>query len=536
MLNEKWIKFENTVGGLKFAVVIISFFTLSMIVGTFVESYYGTLFANRLIYKSYFFMFIQVGLFLSIFMAALLRLPPQKRLYGFYTIHSGLLITCAGSFLTFYSGIDGSITLYPQQPARTISLNEDTLLIQYPDKAKKVVFELPKAAFQTTIDKTYKDVKIEEYLPFSETRLEWLPPTNNYHSNQEFHSSQYFLYNDNVSQEIYFTLHPDGLDFPTSVQLGPLTIHYLSGALSRCFKQNIKDKWIIWNQEESDCYFPGERKVDVHSTDKGNKFLVLKHNQELYSFFPDFSPWPISQDFKTDKNSPLRVFSLKLLQKKPQLLIFGKSAAYYSDEKWTLKDIEINKDGTGQIELPWMDFKLKLIRHESKLTPQKVPYYVLPIQNDGALIKGDQKAVKLKIKDKSYWVTDKYPLGINIDGEKVIFNITKAKINLPYEFSLTRFKKDVDPGTTTAASYESFVRVFDENGSSDHHVYMNNPYKRDDLTFYQASFFQVAENVYGSILSVNMDPGRWMKYFGSFLLVFGSMWHYFLNRKKSRKL
>ena len=122
MRSLSWNKIERTVGGLKFAVIAICTFTVSMIVGTFLESTYGTEFANRFLYKSFFFMFLQFILFLSIAMAALLRLPPKKRLYGFYTIHTGLILMGGGAFITFYSGIDGTITLLPGTPSRDIVL------------------------------------------------------------------------------------------------------------------------------------------------------------------------------------------------------------------------------------------------------------------------------------------------------------------------------------------------------------------------------------------------------------------------------
>ena len=79
-------KIEKKIGTLKFAVIIISLFSIFMIVGTFIESYYGTDFANRIIYKRWPFMLIQLSIFLSIFFAAMLRLPPKKRLYGFYRV------------------------------------------------------------------------------------------------------------------------------------------------------------------------------------------------------------------------------------------------------------------------------------------------------------------------------------------------------------------------------------------------------------------------------------------------------------------
>ena len=64
-----WKYFERTIGSLKFAVIIMILFTLGMTIGTFLESYYGTDFANRMIYKTFWFMGIQFFMFLSIVFA-----------------------------------------------------------------------------------------------------------------------------------------------------------------------------------------------------------------------------------------------------------------------------------------------------------------------------------------------------------------------------------------------------------------------------------------------------------------------------------
>ncbi len=45
--------FETTVSHVKFAVVIILLFTVALVFGTFMESYHGADYANRLVYKSW---------------------------------------------------------------------------------------------------------------------------------------------------------------------------------------------------------------------------------------------------------------------------------------------------------------------------------------------------------------------------------------------------------------------------------------------------------------------------------------------------
>ena len=57
--------------------------------------------------------------------------------------------------------------------------------------------------------------------------------------------------------------------------------------------------------------------------------------------------------------------------------------------------------------------------------------------------------------------------------------------------------------------------------------------KYDGLTFYQASYFE-APKTPTALLSVNLDPGRPIKYLGSLLLVLGAIWHFYLRRKKTK--
>jgi hypothetical protein len=121
--------------------------------------------------------------------------------------------------------------------------------------------------------------------------------------------------------------------------------------------------------------------------------------------------------------------------------------------------------------------------------------------------------------------------------KKIRLSLEKKTLKLPYEISLDRFKMDKDPGTENPASYESYVKLLDgrtDTASSSHHVYMNNPLKYDGMTFYQASYFPFGESDFGSVFSVNFDPGRPLKYLGSLLLVLGSIWHYIIRRKSKR--
>jgi hypothetical protein len=523
-------KFERTIGGLKFAVIIISLFAIALTFGTFMESYHGTEFANRLVYKSWWFMVLQGCMFMSILMATLIRLPFKKPLYGFYVIHAGLIILFIGSFITYISGVDGSIQLLPNTPANKVMISEELLRIEYPKRNKVITFPLPFNAYPTEINSSYQDVTVKTFLPSAENTLIW-----NKSDQKVDHAGTYLIFNNErgISQEVTLALNPAS-DFKSTNKLGLLNIHYMPKTLSKCFGLNSKSGYIIWNTDINECYTPEQKNVKVGKTDQGNKFIAFEYKKTWLKFFPDFSPLPINDDLSRREDTPFRVFSRKIFEEKPHLFIFGESIAYYKKrkKKWLVKEFN-----DGVIKLPWMNFSLRLLEHRDGAYPVKVPSFIKPIQDSGKIIAGDMKAVKVSLFNKDYWVSSESPLMLDNGKEQIRFRITQKQLLLPYQINLDRFKMDQNPGTKDPASYESFVSLLDgrtNTGSESHHVYMNNPLKYDGFTFYQSSYFPIGPEEYGSVFSVNFDPGRPIKYLGSLLLVLGSIWHYIIRRKRKK--
>lgn len=311
--------------------------------------------------------------------------------------------------------------------------------------------------------------------------------------------------------------------------MGPLAVHYLPASMSDCFGNADKSGIVFWESRSKFCKTPMDYGAEIKKTKAGNRFVVIREAGQLLTFFPDLSPWPLDSSLKPVQDTTLRIFNRKLFEKSPNLFLFGKKAAYFEDEKWTTVDL-----GVDPVDLPWMGFELVLMRHEDEKFPTQEPYYVTPIQSKGALIKGGQKALKIQVRDKEYWVTDSKPISLLIDGKKVNIGIVKKVLTLPFEFVLKNFKMDKDPGTNNPASYESFVTLFTKDGPSKHHIYMNNPLKYSGFTFYQASYTPNNDGSYSSTLSANVDQGRPIKYFGSLLLVLGSIWHYVITRKRKK--
>lgn len=521
---------NSILGTMKFAVVIILLFALALVYGTFMESYHGRDFANKLVYKSWWFMGMQFLMFLSILTATLARLPLKKKLYGFYTLHLGLLVIFIGSFLTYVTGIDGMLELMPNQPANRVQLQEDQFVVMYPEGQVKA-FNLPGSAFKSSIGYKEPGLIIKEYLPFSKLERRWKESA----AKAIETSSVYTLFNEMVSQELALSLHPQS-DFESTQKLGPLSVHYMPKSLYKCFVQPSDSGFIIWDTSDNSCHSAEEKGHEVGETPTKNRFMLVKEGKEYLKFFPDFSPLPLNDDLSKRTDTPYRAFSKRLFEQRPNLFLFGDSAVYYTKRKgWRGVDL---KQG-APVGLPWMNFKLILEKDRKDAYPIELPVYTRPIQDSGEVIEGGIKAVKIEFYGDEYWVRSDAPLALaNAKGEQMRFQIKSKEIFLPYQITLDRFKMDTNPGTNDPASYESFVSLLDGRNrapAQKFHVFMNNPLKYDDFTFYQSSYFQIGPDEYGSAFSVNYDPGRPLKYLGSLLLVFGSSWHFFIRRRKKRR-
>jgi hypothetical protein len=512
---------ELLFGNVKFAVVIILIFAFYLGFGTFMESYHGTDYANRLVYKSYPFISLQTLMFISILIATLHRLPAKKNLYGFYVLHLGLLTLFIGSFVTYWAGVDGSMALNPNTAVKAITLNDDILKITIPKEEKEISVTLPYKSGESKLNLEYEDIKIKRYLPFAEDSLSWV-----HEKKLPSLSGRYRLFNNNFGENITLSLHPLS-DFPSTTQLGLLSAHLLPTTLADCFVIKNNTNFLIWDGLTGECFVP----KNIHTS---NNVTTVKLEHKSYRFLTHLSPLPLNESGSLDETSSIKIFNKSLFSEKPHLFIFGNKVAFYDKEKkeW----IQDSFDEKAEIPLPWMGFRLIKETVYSDKYPIFSPTYKTPIQENNQLITGNLKAIEIEFENESFWVKSNLPMKFSSQKIGTVnFELTKKTIPLNFELILDKFKMDKDPGTNNPASFESFVTLFQGTGKSQkHHIFMNNPLKHADYTFYQASYYEVSQGNYGSVLSVNFDPGRWIKYLGSFLFVFGSIWHYVLRRKKNK--
>jgi cytochrome c biogenesis protein ResB len=175
-------------------------------------------------------------------------------------------------------------------------------------------------------------------------------------------------------------------------------------------------------------------------------------------------------------------------------------------------------------ETGWMDLKARLLNFYPN-SEMKVNYIEQATKTDLTT-----PAVLVDFRGRQQWI------GLNAMARYftsqgyygVVFQ--NERIKLDFSVELKKFNIGRYQGTRRAASYSSLVSVPDEGETL---ISMNEPLKYNGFTFYQASF---VEDEMGkptaSVLSVNYDPGRWIKYLGSLLIVLGSILLFYFRRAK----
>lgn len=136
--------------------------------------------------------------------------------------------------------------------------------------------------------------------------------------------------------------------------------------------------------------------------------------------------------------------------------------------------------------------------------------------------------------DKKFWLAEGESKDVVINGKNVSLYFGKELLEIPFDLALLKFTKQDYPGTTTPMSYESLVKVGDMETPVK--ISMNEPLKKDGFTLYQASYIMNPNEPAVSILSVNKDPGRALKYLGSIILSIGIIVFTLMKSRAGRKL
>lgn len=166
------------------------------------------------------------------------------------------------------------------------------------------------------------------------------------------------------------------------------------------------------------------------------------------------------------------------------------------------------------LALGWMDFQFVPLEYHPAALP-KAEYFAL---DEKAPAAEASEVVELGFGKENLWLelgtSGQVPLGDAL----YYVQYTKREVDFGFELKLRDFHIGYDEGTNKPASYASDVE-FDGTKQT---ISMNEPLHHNGYTFYQSSYESDADGTPKySVLSVNLDPGRRIKYLGSLMIVFG---------------
>ncbi len=210
--------------------------------------------------------------------------------------------------------------------------------------------------------------------------------------------------------------------------------------------------------------------------------------------------------------------------------------AYAYFDKNENKPYASGKMQIGQvISTHWMGLELRLLDY---IESAKEDWDVQKMDHPTPLTTA---VVFIEYKNRKEWLLLNDVIKIFDDQTAYLISFQNRRIQLDFPIHLDEFKIENYGGTQKAKSYSSLVTAGSAKDSSiaiepvkTELISMNEPMKHNGYTFYQASFQQDEQTgqPIASILSVNKDPGRPIKYLGSLIMSFGILWLFYQRRNR----
>ncbi|HND85826.1 MAG TPA: cytochrome c biogenesis protein ResB, partial [Pseudobdellovibrionaceae bacterium] len=176
----------------------------------------------------------------------------------------------------------------------------------------------------------------------------------------------------------------------------------------------------------------------------------------------------------------------------------------------------------GVVRLPWMNAQVRLLRF---LPRAEEEWQISELDRPTSV---STSAIEVHFKGNKKWILlDDVVKFFSADSVYLISYIHR-RISIHFPITLKKFEMAKYQGTQRAMSYQSTVDV---PTLGERVISMNEPLKHEGLTFYQASYEQDPNTgqPIASVLSVNHDPGRFLKYLGSLIMSLGIVFLFYFK-------
>lgn len=451
---------------LKLAVVIMVSLTIALIVATTLESIYDTPTAKYWVYDSGWFHGILAMLGILILCVALSRYPWKRRHIPFLLAHLGILILLFGSWVTYQFGIDGSMRLTEEQSSSVLEINSPMLYLMEGNTVVSVPIRWvpPNGRFKP-VSLPKHGIEVDQFLAHAEPVISFIPVEGGEtEASDSFPAARVRIQGGPMRISQDFWLWAGDPQWST-LQAGPAELSILMEGMRQPTPTPGKPTFILKQGSGSELSYQA---ISAEGKRRTGRFPSTKAQGQV-----------IHPGWKGDVRLTI--------------------------EEWIPHAVVHS------------EYKPSSIQYGDQAPPSAI--HIISTAGDSR----QREGIWLGLGDRATLDLpgDLPGGGAEPHGARSIgLAFLYKRVILPFSMNLERFRIDFHPGTQDPAEYSSLVKV----GQQDPVVIsMNEPLEHGGFTFYQASYEPAEPRPVTSILSVNRDPGRAAKYFGSLLIVLGSI-------------
>ncbi len=549
---------------LKLAVILLVALAIILAVATFYESIYDTKTAQYLVYRSPLFALFLGVLGMNLTASALIRYPWKKAQTGFVVTHLGIIIILIGSLATMFKGLDGSMALEEGETSSKVTIDQPVIYFgpdidSIREMSAEYRWNRPspgKSEYKYPLGDDGKLVAIiDDYYHHAQSDVLYVPDPIG------MPALEMRLHNANVDQKLWLT----PADGKVTMGLAQLELFRLPDqAAVEAFKKPAElagrgtlQVLIGSTPLVVDLDRVGETPYPLESPGASLKLIrYLPHAVVEDGQLVSKSEDPVNPAVEVELETPEGIQHWLLFSVLPELNTriesVGKPAEarllYNRPEKPQARTMELGltTDGTllyrldgkrcgefGEtaLETGWMGLKAERVKLIDRARRERQFREVFP--KKGTEDKAPGPAIRMRIQgaasEEPFWLErGDIRKVLNKDGNETIVGYGYKTVALPFEIKLKEFRIGYDPGTKTAATYESDVTI----GDKDHTIAMNEPYEHEGTKVFQASFSETPDGRNISVFAVANDPGIELKYFGSIMLVIGIIIQFYFKPKK----
>ncbi len=550
---------------LKLAIIILIILMISLAAGTFLESAHNASVARAIIYESPWFQGVLFLLALNLTASALERLPWKRKHVGFVLTHLGIIMLLLGSYITQRFMVDGQMVIAEGETSQQISVPQPTLYIQnnqnhaqfsMPLKTKPFIWKGRDKISSADPRTGLPDLFLREFYPQA-TRDEV------FQSAQEGPAAIQVKVESAVMNDTLWLVEGDHAR--SQMQLGPSLLSFSNQKIQKLESGQSKAGYldIVTGKSTYHVQIPEDVKPSTKLTVPGSEIEIeivqIFHNafvnnknvleeaaaegpamnpalkiilrkgaqEEKHTTFAKFPDFPSIHGMGKDgAEAATRIYyhvpetgaetktELRLVPQGDQILYQVKAE----------KDLKEGLVKIGEsFEPGWMDFKFTPLQYFPK-SRVSYEYHSVP---SGPAVEGAAPALQIELSNgqesQSLWLGQGVPEPVTWNGQSFTLMTDDKIIPAGFQLTLKDFRLENYQGTSNPMSFESDVELMDplQGVMKKTTISMNEPLSYKGFKIYQSGYNVAGDGPEVSIFSVGRDPGIWIKYLGTIVMVAG---------------